>query len=444
MTDQLAVKRAAEPPEYAGDAPVPCPFTGVWGDVAEAVRRGLKRIADGPVAPYQSAVVRITLSFAWLASLLGEWNRRDELYGPGSPFSLNLSRRLIAANHAFTVLTWSDSRLWFEAVYAAAIVASVMLLLGWRTRTASLLFMLGVLTFQNRNMLVGNGGDVVIHVMAIYLVFVRCGEVWSLDARKAKRVRQRDRCGDGTAGHLGDAVGTVMWIFLVTVLAAFTVLGDLGVGWGLILWGVAVGQAAWWLVRRCAPDEPRTVMTTVGNVLHAGALLVIVGQVCLIYVISGLYKIQGPHWEDGTGMYYVFHVAPYTPWPALSHALASNWPIVMLITYGTVIIEVAFPFTLLNKRVKNVAIALLVGMHIGIAVLLGLPFFALAMIAADSVFFPTAFLRWIGDRTVRAMPWRRAAAPAPLRAVAADICPTPSRASNPEPEGTRMRRAEER
>ncbi|WP_330458595.1 HTTM domain-containing protein [Streptomyces sp. NBC_00820] len=421
MTGRPVAGRAAEPPGHAGDAPVPCPFAGLWGRAEAAVRRGLTRITDSPVAPYQSAAVRIALSFTWLAYLLREWGHRDELYGPGSPFSWNMARQLVTANHAFTALVWSDSRLWFETVYVVAIAASVMLLVGWRTRTASLLFMLGVLTLQNRNMVVGNGGDIVIHLLATYMVFVRCGQVWSLDARRARLVRQRDRRGDKAAGDAGDVTGIVMWFLLVAVLAAVTALGRLGVGWGLILWGFAAGQGLWWLVRRRAPGEPRTVLTMMGNVVHAGALLVIVGQVCLIYVISGLYKIQGPHWGDGTGMYYVFHVTAYTPWPELSHALGSNWLVVMLITYGTVIIEVAFPFTLLNRRAKNVTLALLVGMHIGIAVLLGLPFFALAMIAADAVFVPTAFLRWMGDRVVRLVPRRRAVAPAPPREAAAEV-----------------------
>lgn len=39
--------------------------------------------------------------------------------------------------------------------------------------------------------------------------------------------------------------------------------------------------------------------------------------------------------------------------------------------------------------------------HAAIAVLLGLPFFSLAMIAADAVFLPTAFLVWLGGRVAR-------------------------------------------
>ncbi|CAM5733183.1 tRNA (guanosine(18)-2'-O)-methyltransferase [Streptomyces badius] len=69
---------------------------------------------------------------------------------------------------------------------------------------------------------------------------------------------------------------------------------------------------------------------------------------------------------------------------------------VMVLTYGTVIVQVAFPFTLFNRRVKNVLLIVMIGEHAGIALLLGLPFFSMAMIAADAVFLPTAFLVWLG------------------------------------------------
>ncbi len=75
---------------------------------------------------------------------------------------------------------------------------------------------------------------------------------------------------------------------------------------------------------------------------------------------------------------------------------------VLLVTYGTVAVQVAFPFTLFNRRVKNVLLAVMMTEHAVIAVVLGLPFFSLAMIAADAVFLPTSFLRRLGDGAARA------------------------------------------
>ncbi|MDF2260789.1 HTTM domain-containing protein [Streptomyces ferralitis] len=371
-----------------------------------AIVRGLARITGSAVAPYQSAVVRIGFSLTWLLFLVREWPHRSELYGPDSPWSWGMARALIGSNHAFSALMWSDSRLWFEVVYTAAIATSVMLLLGWRTRTASILFMVGVLALQNRSVFVGDGGDNVLHIMSIYLAFTRCGQVWSLDSRRARRTAA------GADGRDRDPVGIALWTVFALVLLWVTALGDLSGFWAIALWTALAAQAAWWLVRRHAPGEPRTVLDMIANLVHGGAMLVIVVEVCLVYATAGWYKIQGSRWEDGTALYYPLHLNDFTPWPALSHALAGNGLIVMLITYGTVIVQVAFPFTLFNRRVKNVLLAVMMCEHAGIAVVLGLPFFSLAMIAADAVFLPTGFLRWFGDRAVRLLrPARRVVIP---------------------------------
>ncbi|MCZ9339239.1 HTTM domain-containing protein, partial [Streptomyces sp. TRM76130] len=80
---------------------------------------------------------------------------------------------------------------------------------------------------------------------------------------------------------------------------------------------------------------------------------------------------------------------------------AASGTLVMLITYGTVAVQVAFPFTLFNRRVKNVLLAAMMVEHAVIAVVLGLPFFSLAMIVADAVFLPTVFLRRLGGAAAR-------------------------------------------
>ncbi|GAA1911817.1 HTTM domain-containing protein [Streptantibioticus ferralitis] len=403
MTDKPA---AGPRPSTGSAATVPSPFAGLLRGTDRAIVRGLARITGSAVAPYQSAVVRIGFSLTWLLFLVREWPHRSELYGPDSPWSWGMARALIGSNHAFSALMWSDSRLWFEVVYTAAIATSVMLLLGWRTRTASILFMVGVLALQNRSVFVGDGGDNVLHIMSIYLAFTRCGQVWSLDSRRARRTAA------GADGRDRDPVGIALWTVFALVLLWVTALGDLSGFWAIALWTALAAQAAWWLVRRHAPGEPRTVLDMIANLVHGGAMLVIVVEVCLVYATAGWYKIQGSRWEDGTALYYPLHLNDFTPWPALSHALAGNGLIVMLITYGTVIVQVAFPFTLFNRRVKNVLLAVMMCEHAGIAVVLGLPFFSLAMIAADAVFLPTGFLRWFGDRAVRLLrPARRVVIP---------------------------------
>ncbi|MET8855722.1 HTTM domain-containing protein [Streptomyces sp. NPDC004579] len=371
---------------------------------APALARGIARVTESALGPYQSAVVRIGLAATWLLFLLREYPHRQEMYGPDAPWSWDLARQLVASNHAFTVLLWSDSRLWFETVYAVAVLAAALLLVGWRTRAVSVVFMIGVLSLQNRSVFVGDGGDNVLHLMAIYLVFTRCARVWSLDARRERLARGTQARGERTGP---DRAGPMLWAGLGIALAVATGAGwiDGGFlgGWLTVFWGLWAAQALWWAVGRFARTaEPRVLLDIVANLVHNAALMIIMAEACLIYATAGWYKIQGSRWQDGTAVYYPLHLRSFSPWPALSDLMSAHGTIVMLVTYGTVAAQVAFPFTLFNRRVKNVLLAVMMTEHAVIAVVLGLPFFSLAMIAADSVFLPTSFLRYLGGRVARA------------------------------------------
>ncbi|MBO8192780.1 HTTM domain-containing protein [Streptomyces oryzae] len=408
--------------------------------VERCVSRGLARITAQALGPYQTAIVRIGFGAAWLFFLLREWPHRQELYGPDSPWTWGLARQLIDTNDAFTVLMWSSSNSWFQLVYVVAIAAAAAVLLGWHTRASTVLFMVGVLSLQNRSVFMGDGGDNIIHLMSMYLVFTRCAQVWSLDARRTRRFRERRKAATERAGEPGgeqlagrpdaverpdtagypdtagrpDAVGVaavagsagvggvVLWTVFGAVLVGSSVAGGFSIGWALFYWALWAVHGLWWVVNRAAVRggtavrELRDVCDILANLAHNGVLLVIMIEVCLVYSTAGWFKIQGSRWQDGTAVYYPMNLDYFTPWPELSHLLAGNGVMVFLVTYGTVATQVAFPFTLLNRRAKNVLLAFMITEHLSIAVLLGLPFFSLAMIAADAVFLPTAFLVWAG------------------------------------------------
>lgn len=441
-------------------SPPPSPFAGFGVRFDAALARGIGNVVRRSLGPHQTAVVRIGFAFTWLVFLLREWPHRSELYGPDSPWGLDLAGRLLADNHAFTILVWSDSAVWFECVYHGAMAACVLLLLGWRTRASSVLFMLGVLSLQNRSVFMGDGGDNVIHLMAMYLVITRCGQVWSLDSRRRAR----------GGGHPADPAGIAVWAALGAALLAAVAAGKLvspvwtaflgglwlahaygwlvqrcypgGVldahrrargapstaraaeiatwavlaaallvalraglgeewGWTVLFLAAWLVMAAWTVVQRGRPGEARVVTDVMANTAHNVVLLVIMFEVCLIYATAGWYKIQGSRWQDGTAVFYPMNLDYFAPWPELSAVLGNSGLLVMALTYGTVFVQVAFPFALLNRRAKNLLLFVMIGEHVGIALLLGLPFFSLAMIAMDIVFLPTVFLLWLGDRTAR-------------------------------------------
>ncbi|MFK0255473.1 HTTM domain-containing protein [Streptomyces sp. NPDC090445] len=391
--------------------------------------RALARVTGEALGPYQSAVVRIGFAGTWLFFLLREYPNRHELYGPDGPWSWELARRLVESNHAFTVLLWSDSALWFETVYLAAVLASALLMLGWRTRATSVVFMAGVLSLQNRSVFMGDGGDNVIHLMAIYLVLTRCAQVWSLDARRA-RLR-----GSASAG----AAGPVLWGVLGAVFAYGALTGRFGLGWTAAYTALWVVAALWWTAERSAGPaageeagrsgergrgEGRALLDVLANVVHNAGMLVIMAEVCLIYATAGWYKVQGSRWQDGTALYYPLGLDYFSPWPGLSALLAGSGTVVMLLTYGTVVLQVAFPFTVFHRRIKNALLGVMMLEHAGIAVLLGLPFFSLAMIAADAVFLPTAFLVGAGAAVGRLR--RRPGVAQPV------VLPGPARDADPD------------
>ncbi|MEU3395803.1 HTTM domain-containing protein [Streptomyces filamentosus] len=380
----------------AAEAPAPAPARVPFD---RRLARAAQTVTSRALGPYQTAIVRIGFSLTWLFFLVREYPHRHQMYGPDGPWSFDMARRLIADNRSFTVLMWSDGRLWFEVVYALAVLSAVLLLLGWHTRAVSVVFMVGALSLQNRSVFLGDGGDNVVHLVALYLTLIRCGQVWSLDARRAARKAAR---GEGAAARV-ELAGPVLWVVLGGFLVAATWFSPVTGEWWIhvLLWVLWLGQGLWWLVEQYAPGEPRVLLDVLANLAHNATLVVLMAEVCLIYATAGWYKIQGSRWQDGTALFYPLHLDYFTPWPALSELLASSGIMVMLLSYGTVIVQVAFPFTLFKRKVKNVLLVAMMLEHAGIAVLLGLPAFSLAMIAADSVFLPTVFLVWLGGRAAR-------------------------------------------
>ncbi|MER7703384.1 HTTM domain-containing protein [Kitasatospora sp. NPDC097605] len=375
--------------------------------MAASAARAFEVFAGRVLGRYQAAAVRIGFGLVWLAYLLREWPNRRLLYGDTSPWSMELAERLLADNGALTVLPWFGGRPWFELVYHLAALAALAVLLGWRTRAATVLFLVTVLSLQNRNVFLGDGGDNIVHLMAVYLVFTRCAEVWSLDARRARSGR------DGVAGvPLWAVLGAVLLVCRLGGFAGtsldWTVPAFPYVGWGALFWLLWAVAGLWWLVDRLAPEgETRAVLDALATMVHNCAMLVIAVEVVLIYATAGWYKVQGSRWQDGTALYYPLHLDYFTPWPGLSGLVGGALLPVFLITYGTVLLQVAFPFTLLSRRIKNALLVVMMAEHVGIAVLLGLPVFSLAMIAADAVFLPTAALLWAGERVARIGPGRR-------------------------------------
>ena len=337
-------------------------------------------VTGRPVSLYAASVLRIGYGLLYLIFLLREFPHRDEIWGPGSPWTPALAHQLFEQTGWFSVLTLSDSRAHFELCYGLALVTSALFMLGWRTRVMSVLFAVVVTSFHGRAIFMTDGGDNLILLMSLYLAVTACGRRWSLDARRHRL--KTVRAGDATEPTRS--------------------------------------------TRSLFAQQLRDARTALITVAHNCGMFVIAAQVCFLYGSAGLYKVQGAFWGSGTALHYVLNLELFRPWPALSHFVDEHTLVVAIAGYMTVLLQVAFPFVLFG-RLKYPVLAMLLGMHIGIAVLMGLPLFSGAMIVADAAFLPDrfyTFLPHLWRRVVRRTGSRR---PAPGRAAGSGTVPAQGR-----------------
>lgn len=130
--------------------------------------------------------------------------------------------------------------------------------------------------------------------------------------------------------------------------------------------------------------------------LHSAALLAFALQLCLVYGVAGLYKVQGELWQSGTAMYYVMRVNEFT-WPGYSEYIYLNVPLTIALTYLTVAFQVSFPFMLfLNRWTRRLALLAGFSFHLGIGVFMGLVTFSALMISVELALIADNEYRQIG------------------------------------------------
>ncbi|KYF75164.1 HTTM domain-containing protein [Sorangium sp. So ce394] len=130
--------------------------------------------------------------------------------------------------------------------------------------------------------------------------------------------------------------------------------------------------------------------------VHNAAILACAVQVCLVYGVAGLYKVQGELWQNGTALYYITRVGEFT-WPGHSEGLYHSVALVTALTYATVAFQLGFPFLFaLNRHTRRLALAGAFLFHAGIAVMMGLGTFAAFMISVELALVSDAEYRAIG------------------------------------------------
>jgi len=123
------------------------------------------------------------------------------------------------------------------------------------------------------------------------------------------------------------------------------------------------------------------------------AVYALLGNLCLIYLVAGLWKLESPFWRNGFALYATLRL-PIGRFPDLWGPQHLPW--LRLATHAALAIEVGLPFLLLLRAghpLKWVGLACLLALHLGIVATLRIPFANLGCLAADLLFFREEIMR---------------------------------------------------
>ncbi len=334
-------------------------ISGFWAAVLSVIDRVSGSIEDwlfnGKKALYGLAVTRILFGVTALGLLAANFSTRLYTFGSGSAWNGELAEPVsdfpkIWIFSAFHAAMGND--VVYTLLYILLGVLAVLFTIGWRFRVVHPIFFCMWVGFIEANDMVGDQGDNMFRIALLLLFFADPAARWSVDARR------RAKHGE--------------W---------FT---------------------------------PGGSFSQIGTVLHNLALVALTAQVCFVYASGALYKAGGDPWSEGYAIYNPLHTMRFGTWPVLTELVTSWGPGVVLLSWGSILLQVAFPLMLLTRPTRLVGLIGILSFHIGIAVLMGLPWFSLTMIAIDSIF--------IRDRT-----WVRMSSGVAKRWNAAKHAPPPTR-----------------
>jgi len=285
----------------------------------------------GPRVLYGASLLRIFAGAALLIQFVPSFFDRHYLWGVASTW-LDPLVNLNGYWAIFDVLFPKGDPALFDASYVVFLLLVVAFTLGWRTAWVTPIMWFFLMSLQTNATFLTNGGDNLLRIVLPFMVFMRLSAHLSLDAR---RVRRR-----------GARAGTRVPLWLSSTAH----------NTGAVICGI---------------------------------------QIIAVYVVSGLWKLQGDDWLNGSALYYALNLETYRVLPGLSDLAWQVTPFVFAVTFLSVWVQVAFPVMLLWRPSRVFALLFLMGMHTGIAILLGLWPFSLVMIGLDMLFVRDTTFAWM-------------------------------------------------
>ncbi|MGZ5278960.1 MAG: HTTM domain-containing protein [Pseudobdellovibrionaceae bacterium] len=144
---------------------------------------------------------------------------------------------------------------------------------------------------------------------------------------------------------------------------------------------------AWWRDRMRLPAlETDTLTSVFYRMLQV--------QLCLIYVYSGMEKLKGQSWWDGTA---VWSVLANSQMVIADLTWTRHVPfLIVLISFATILFEIYFPVLVWVPALRRYCLVAGMLFHAGIGIVMALWSFAIVMISPYCLFIPEAQLKsWL-------------------------------------------------
>ncbi len=231
-----------------------------------------------------------------------------------------------------------------SVVYVVTMLASLALLLGWRTRVANVVTLIGFIAVVGQNPMVGSASDNAVRLALLWLVLTSAGDRCSLD-----------RCRAETDALVRDQAGL-------------------------------------------PPEPDDSLPPWLGISLHNIGLLGLMVQTVLLYVTAGLDKIARGAWRSGEALYYTTQLPEFRPFPWLSDLVSASPVVLAFLTYLVLLSQLFFAPLMLTRASRIVAVVLAVVANVFFAVVFGAVPAALAIVAVTLVVFPDDLLDGLVER----------------------------------------------
>lgn len=115
----------------------------------------------------------------------------------------------------------------------------------------------------------------------------------------------------------------------------------------------------------------------------------------VLFLFSGVDKLRGEDWREGEAIWLVFSHSDYYNSTLLS-VLASQYWLVPVATYGTILIELVFVFLIWPRSTRPYMLAAAIFLHVQFALLMNLYYFSWVMIMGHMSFLHQDWLNRLG------------------------------------------------